>query len=304
MLPRANTLRSARPLALGLFVLLLVLTAMPAAAQERFGLRFTRADSGLLVPQVSSASAVVFDPVSGEVLWESGGDDRRSIASLTKMMTALVYLESGPDLFSEVVIADSDVRRSFNYWLRAGDRVTVADLLHMLLIPSDNAAARALARTSVYGTVGFIDAMNRTAQALGLTATTYADPSGLDRNNVSTAYDMARLVSHVSAHPTIARIMRLSQYTARPGGRAVTVRSTNQLVRGGDYDVVAGKTGYIRQAGHCLATLLRLPESGEQVAVVVLGAPTSAVRFREVRGLYAWVQEQARGLFVAQRYLD
>ena len=288
-----------------LLVLLLVFgAALPADAQSRFGLRFTLADSGVLVPQLDAAAAVVYDPASGEVLWESGGDDPRSIASLTKMMTALVFLESGANLAEEIVIVDSDVRRSFNYWLRAGDRVTVADLLHMLLIPSDNAAARALARTSVYGAEGFIDQMNRRAQELGLAATIYADPSGLDRDNVSTAYDMARLVSHVSANPTIARIMRRSEYTARPGGREVTVRSTNQLLRGGDYDVVAGKTGYIRLAGHCLATLLRLPESGEQVAVVILGAPTSALRFREARGLYAWVQDQARGLFVAQRYLD
>ena len=288
-----------------LLVLLLVFgAALPADAQSRFGLRFTLADSGVLVPQLDAAAAVVYDPASGEVLWESGGDEPRSIASLTKMMTALVFLESGANLAEEIVIVDSDVRRSFNYWLRAGDRVTVADLLHMLLIPSDNAAARALARTSVYGAEGFIDQMNRRAQELGLGTTVYADPSGLDRDNVSTAYDMARLVSHVSANPTIARIMRRSEYTARPGGREVTVRSTNQLLRGGDYDVVAGKTGYIRLAGHCLATLLRLPESGEQVAVVILGAPTSALRFREARGLYAWVQDQARGLFVAQRYLD
>jgi D-alanyl-D-alanine endopeptidase (penicillin-binding protein 7) len=304
MLPHAGALHVVRRAAAGLLALVLVLAAVPAGAQDRFGLRFARATSGVLIPQVTAAAAIVYDPSTGEVLWESAGNEQRSIASLTKMMTAVVYLESGADLTDEIVIETSDVRRSFNYWLRAGDRITADDLLHMMLIPSDNAAARALARASIYGAEGFIDRMNERARELGLTATVYADPSGLDRDNVSTAYDMARLLSYVSANEVIAAAMQRPEFTARIGGRTVQVRSTNQLLRGGDYDVVAGKTGYIRLAGHCLATLLRLPESGEQVAVVVLGAPSSAMRFREARGLYAWVREQARGLFGAQRYLD
>ena len=288
-------------LALGL----LIGTATLAEAQSsRFGLSFTRTDSGFLVPELRAAAAIAYNPLTGEVLWENGADDQRSIASLTKMMTALVFLETEPDLSEQVVIQTSDVRRSFTARLLSGYRITTGDLLHLMLIASDNAAALALARVSVFGAEGFVDQMNRKALELGLTATTYADPSGLRSRNVSSAYDVARLLSHVSGNEIIAGIMQMSEYTARAGRRAIPVRSTNLLVRGGDFDVVAGKTGYIRRAGYCLATLLRLPESGEQVALVILGAPSSATRFREARGLFAWVGEQARGLFGDLRELD
>jgi len=279
-------------------------TAAPAAAQSRFGLNFTRTEAGFLVPSLRAAAAIVYNPLNGEVLWENGADDQRSIASLTKMMTALVYLESHPDLSQEVLVESSDTRRASSTRLRSGYRMSADDLLHLMLISSDNAAARALARSSVYGAEGFIAKMNQKARSLGLTSTTYADPSGLDSDNVSSAYDIARLLSYVSANETIAGIMQMSEYTARAGRRQISVRSTNQLVRGGDYQVVAGKTGYIRRAGYCLATLLRLPESGQQVAVVILGAPSSATRFREARGLYAWVGDQARGLYSSLRELD
>lgn len=289
-------------------LLLLALVAtlgLPASAlaQRQYGLNFTRTDSGFLVPELRAAGAVVYDPLTGTVLWENGGDDRRSIASLTKMMTALVFLETNPDLSEEIVIETSDVRRSFSYRLLSGHRITAGDLLHLMLIASDNAAARALARVSIYGAEGFINEMNAKARELGLTSTTYADPSGLRSRNMSSAYDMARLLSHVSANETIAGIMQMAEYTARADNTSIHVRSTNELVRG-DFGVVVGKTGYIRRAGYCLATLLRLPESGLQVAVVILGAPSSAARFTEARGLYAWVGEQARGLFATLRDLD
>jgi D-alanyl-D-alanine endopeptidase (penicillin-binding protein 7) len=289
----------------GLLALTLVLVgAEPAVAQSRFGLSFTRTEGGLLVPELRSAAAIVYNPSDGEVLWETGADIQRSIASLTKMMTALVFLEGDPDLDQEVVIYTSDVRRSFSYRLLSGHRITTGDLLHLMLIASDNAAARALARVSADGVEGFVLQMNRKAHELGLAATVYVDPSGLRPQNMSTAYDMARLLSHVSTNETVARIMQMPEYTARASRRQIRVRSTNQLVRGGDFDVLAGKTGYIRSAGYCLATLLQLPESGQQVAVVILGAPSSATRFRETLGLYAWVGEQARSLFGGLRDLD
>jgi D-alanyl-D-alanine endopeptidase (penicillin-binding protein 7) len=289
----------------GILVLVACLSAAaPGLAQTRFGLSFARTESGLLVPELRAAAAIVYDPQNGEVLWENRANDQRSIASLTKMMTALVFLETGPDLSEEVVIHTSDVRRAFTTRLLSGYRMTVGDLLHLMLIASDNAAARALARVSVYGSEGFIEKMNLKARNLGLDSTTYVDPSGLRAENVSSAYDMVRLLAHVSLNEPIAAIMQMSDYTAHAGRRRINVRSTNQLVRGGDFDVVAGKTGFIRLAGYCLATVLRLPENGQQVAVVILGAPSSATRFREARGLVAWVSDQSRALFGDLRERD
>jgi len=196
-----------------------------------------------------------------------------------------------------VTIARSDVFQASTTHLRANDRVTVDDLLHLLLIASDNAAARALARISPQGSDGFVARMNTKAAELGLQSTVYADPSGLLSENVSSAYDMARLISYVSGIDGIASIMRTPTYTLPAGGRrTITVSSTNQLVKVGDVNVQAGKTGFIRSAGYCLATLLRMPQGGPDVAVVVLGAKSNAGRFWETRHLFNWLSTKAEDL--------
>ncbi len=185
--------------------------------------------------------------------------------------------------------------------LHANDKVTTDDLLHLLLIASDNAAARALARVSPQGSEGFIRRMNEKAAELGLETTHYADPSGLLSENVSSAYDMARLITHASQDERISSIMRTNEYTVYIGGkRPITFRSTNHLLRGGDVDVRAGKTGFISKAGYCLATVLRLPQSTHNVAVVVFGARSNAGRFMESRNLFNWASAKAATLFAAK----
>ena len=213
-------------------------------------------------------------------------------------MTATVILEDPTvDLSVPVVIDRSDVRAASTTYLRAGYTVTKDDLLHLLLIGSDNAAARALARTSPYGSEGFVRRMNEKAEEMGLVSTSYVDPSGLFNANLSSAYDMARLISYVSGNDRIASIMRTPSYTLPAGGRRqITVSSTNQLVKAGDVNVQAGKTGFIRSAGYCLATLLRMPEGGPDVAVVVLGAKSNAGRFWETRHLFNWLSTKAEGI--------
>jgi D-alanyl-D-alanine endopeptidase (penicillin-binding protein 7) len=239
-------------------------------------------------PRVRAAAAIVYDTSNGEILWESNSQDQRSIASITKLMTAVVFLEESPDLSDVIDVARSDVSRASTTHLRAGYAVTKNDLLHLTLIASDNAAARALARTSDAGAEAFIDRMNAKAAELGLTSTQYADPSGLDPGNVSSAYDMARLITYVSGDPRLTEVMQKPTYTLRAGRAEISVRSTNQLVRTGGVDVLAGKTGFIRRAGYCLVTLLRLPDGSRQVAVVVLGAGSNASRFSEARTLFDW----------------
>ena len=258
--------------------------------------RFKIDDLGQEVPDVRAAAAIIYNPETNQVLWESNAQDQRSIASITKVMTALVFLESGAALDTHHSVVKTDVYRASTTYLRAGYSVTADDLLNLLLIGSDNAAARALARLSPYGAQGFIDQMNAKAVELGLQQTKYADPSGLLATNVSSAYDMARLIAFASADERIGSIMRKASHTVFAGKRTINVNSTNQLVKTGEYDVLGGKTGFIGRSGYCLATLLRLPQSGQQVAVVVLGANSNQGRFWETRHLFNWMSTHTQKL--------
>jgi D-alanyl-D-alanine endopeptidase (penicillin-binding protein 7) len=256
--------------------------------------------SGDFVPDLHAAAAIIYNPETNQVLWEENSQSQRSIASITKVMTATVFLENNPDTSQQVVITRADVYQASTTHLHANDKVTADDLLHLLLIASDNAAARALARVSPYGSEGFIRRMNEKSAELGLESTSYADPSGLLSENVSSAYDMARLITHASQDERISSIMRMSEYTVYSGKKAISFRSTNHLVRSGDVDVRAGKTGFISKAGYCLATVLRLPQSGQNVAVVVFGARSNAGRFMESRNLFNWVSTKASTLLAAK----
>jgi serine-type D-Ala-D-Ala endopeptidase (penicillin-binding protein 7) len=261
--------------------------------------RFRTDDAGNVVPDIRAAAAIIYDPATGNVLYEENAQDERSIASITKVMTAIVFLETATDLNEEVQIVRADTLRASTTYLRTNDRVRLSDLLHLLLIPSDNAAARALARLSPLGYDGFIARMNQKADDLGLNHTAYTDPSGLFADNISSAYDMARLISYASEDDRIGPIMRTPEYSFRTipaskrAARMITVRNTNQILRNGDMDVIGGKTGFISKAGYCLATLLKMPSGGPSLAVVVLGATSNLGRFWETRHLMSWLSDRA-----------
>lgn len=249
---------------------------------------------GNLIPDVRAAAAIIYNPQTGEVLWEENSHDQRSIASLTKLMTVLTFMADEPDLNQEVTVTAADTRAASTTYLRTGERLSYRGLLHLTLLASDNAAARVLARTSEGGTAAFVARMNRMAVHLGLSSSRYADPTGLDAKNVSSAYDVSQLMARVAADERLAAVMRLSESSVRTSRRVVTVHNTNRLL-GTDVDVRGGKTGFIRAAGYCLATLIQVPE-GAQVAVVVLGATNSTVRFWEARHLLNWVVGRSNGL--------
>jgi D-alanyl-D-alanine endopeptidase (penicillin-binding protein 7) len=269
------------------------------ALQEAMTPRFKTDAAGQVVPDVRAAAAIVFNPITGQVLYEENSQDKRSIASITKVMTALVYLEDNPDLNAEVTIERSDVFAASTTYLKAKDRITASELLHLLLIPSDNGAARALARTSHGGAAAFVERMNEKAIELGLQNTSFADPSGLNANNVSSAFDLSHLITFAASDDRISSIMRTPTYTVATSRRMIPIHSTNNIVMNGDVDVMAGKTGFITKSGYCLATLLRLP-TGNPVAVVVLGATSNNGRFWETRHLFSWLNAKASDLFKEQ----
>jgi serine-type D-Ala-D-Ala endopeptidase (penicillin-binding protein 7) len=258
--------------------------------------RFRVDEFGREVPDVRAEAAIIYNPETGEVLWENHANDQRSIASITKVMTALVFLESNTPLSTIVTVQRSDVSHASTTYLRNGFKLTADDLLNLLLVGSDNAAARALARASYLGYDGFIQRMNEKAKELGLENTVYADPSGLLAENMSSAYDLARLIAYAAADERVGAIMRKSSFSTNAGKSMITANSTNQIVRSGDIDVVGGKTGFISRSGYCLATILKLPQSGQQVAFVVLGAKTNASRFWETRHLFNWMASRTKAL--------
>jgi len=259
--------------------------------------------NGELVPDIRAAAAIIFNPANGQVLWQENAQDKRSIASITKVMTTVVFLEDNPDLTQEVTVERSDVYAASTTYLKASDRLALGEVLHLVLIASDNAAARVLARVSHGGTASFVERMNEKALELGLENTSFADPSGLNPANVSSAYDLSRLISFAASDERIAPIMQTATYTVKTNRRTISIHSTNRLVMEG-MDVVGGKTGFIGKAGYCLATLLRLPQSNNQVAVVVLGAHSNPGRFWETRHLFNWLSEKASVLFSKEELQD
>ncbi len=285
----------------GVLVLGIVPNLDAQTLRPRTPARYKVDASGDVVPDVRAAAAIIFDPSTNQVLFEEHANDQRSIASITKVMTATVFFETNPDPDRVVTVTRPDVYRASTTYLRAGDKLKVDDLLHLLLIASDNAAARVLARVSPYGSDGFVDRMNERAIELGLTSTHYTDPSGLLSDNVSSAYDMARLITMASNDPRIATLMQTPTYTVQTAARRrIAFHSTNHLLGRDDVEVLAGKTGFISQAGYCLATLLRLPQSGQEVAVVVLGARSNNGRFLETQNLFSWFSAKASTFFATK----
>ena len=266
---------------------------VPAAAPEPAAPRF-RDVGGLRRPRIRAAAALLYNPRTDEVLWADRGLDQRPIASITKVMTALVLLDQEPELARDVVVSRRDVRRASTTHIARGERVTLDALLHLALIASDNAAARILARASGWGTRLFVERMNRKAAELGLHGTRFVEPSGLDERNVSTPYDVARLIAAAGEVPALSRIMRKWTHRLRTDRRRVNIRNTNRLLRS-RHVIRGGKTGFINEAGYCLTALVELPDA-DPVALVVLGARSNAGRFREARRLIEWLSTTGRAL--------
>lgn len=227
---------------------------------------------------VYARNAILVDPRTGEVLFAKNAQRQVPIASLTKLMTALVFLEQKPNLRREAEVHAEDMSGAGRTQLRLNESVALGDLLHMSLMCSDNVATRVLARSAGLESDVFVARMNRKAHELGLEETHFVEFTGLDERNVSSASDVARLL-HAAAHdPTIQNITTTREYAFRTTRRDHVFRNTNRLLYG-RWSVLGGKTGFISEAGYCYATWVR--EYGRDLIAVVLGAPTEATRFAD-----------------------
>jgi len=234
---------------------------------------------------VNARSALVIDNSSGVWIYEKTPQQVQPIASLTKLLTAMVYLDAKAKLDSVVHITNIDCFESSRSSLRRGEGYRAIDLLYIALMASDNRAARALATASGLTREVFVQRMNEKARSLGMMYTEIFEATGLDERNVSSAADIALLVNAAVRYPLIKRISSTREYQVRPQNRKRTKRfvNTNRFVQS-QWDVLAGKTGYILESSYCLATVLRNGQ-GKELTVVVLGAPTNGSRFRAVRKL-------------------
>ena len=235
------------------------------------------------VPMTGSRAAVIMDANTGEILFEKNAGAPRSIASLTKLMTGIVFLETDPDLDREVSIAREDVIGSGHTQLRAGERLTIHQLLDHSLMSSDNAATKALVRNSDIPPDEFLDRMNRKAAVLGLHNTRFVEFTGLDPANQGSAEDIAQLLKHAAKRPLIAEITSTPEYEYRSSRRMHHLVNSNRLTRYGQLDVLSGKTGFISSAGYCVATWVR--QGSRDLITVVLGAPSNPARFNETKRL-------------------
>jgi len=238
-----------------------------------------------------SRSAIVIDPTSGEVLYVKNAEAAVPIASLSKLMTAMVFLEQHPDLDRVVTVSRDDKEGAGHGQLRIGEHVALGDLLHMSLMCSDNCATRVLARESGLSEEDFMARMNRKALELGMSHTRFVECTGLDERNVSTASDVARMLRAAATVPLIREITTTREYQFASAHRIHEIRNTDRLLYGDRYTIMGGKTGFIQEAGYCFATWIRT--EGRDLIAVVLGAPTAATRFADTMRILQRVSSES-----------
>jgi len=233
--------------------------------------------------RLTAKAALALNLDREEVLFDKNIDEVRSIASLTKLMTAMVFLESGTNLFEIEKITRKDAYLSAKSGLRVGERFYLIDLLYISLMSSDNRATRALVRSTGLTIEEFVERMNRKADSLGLLNTHFADPTGLKMDNVSTARECAKLLSLALSDPLISRITTTKTcrfFSLNKRWRYHQATNSNRLLRS-DIEILGGKTGFIARSGWCLAVMLK--NSEEKLCVIVLGASSNFRRFAEAK---------------------
>ena len=257
-------------------------------AGDRAGLNQTRDPLAL-----ASSVAFVIDQTSSQVLLEKNASVALPIASITKMMTGLIVVQSGLDLHEMLSITDADVDRAkfSSSRLRVGARMSRGDLLHIALMSSENRAASALGRNYPGGLGAFVAAMNAKAQELGMHDTHYVDSNGLSSQNVASARDLARLATVAYGEPLLREYSTDPKTTVNDGMRPMHYANTNYLVASPDWNIGLQKTGFINEAGKCL--LLQAVIQGRNVIMVFLDSKGRQTRTADAGRVKKWLETQA-----------
>jgi D-alanyl-D-alanine endopeptidase (penicillin-binding protein 7) len=244
------------------------------------------------LPRLSSESVLVVDKDQDRVLFEKNSSARQPIASITKLMTAMVVLDASQPSQELLTITDADVDRLKNSRSRlpVGTRLTRGELLHLALLASENRAASALCRYYPGGKNACVASMNRKASLLGMTATHFDDPTGLIPSNTSTARDLQRMARAAYTYPAIRQITSSPEYVLDHQGRldGVHFRNTNRLVRSDDWTIGLSKTGYIQEAGRCL--VMQADIANRPTLIVLLHGEGRGSHFVDAKRLRQWLE--------------
>ena len=242
-------------------------------------------------PSVNARAALVMDAQTGEVLYSKNSNMSVPIASITKLMTAVVTADARLNMSEEITLQSIDFAgaggKNSSSTLRVGDTMNRAEALLFALMKSENPAAAALARTYPGGRPAFIAAMNAKAKQLGMSSTRFAESTGLDPHNISSARDLGILVSAASQYGLIRQFSTTPAYDFNLGYRMLKSNNTNALVRNGGWNINLSKTGYINEAGRCV--VMHTTVNSRPAVVVLLGASSSQARTNDATNLLNWV---------------
>jgi D-alanyl-D-alanine endopeptidase (penicillin-binding protein 7) len=258
----------------------------PAAA-PRSSAQPRPAVSGAL--DLRSNVALVVDNSTGEAVVSKNIRDVQPIASITKLMTALVVLDGNHALTQRIAITGDDIdsERGSRSRLKVGSELPRSDLLHLALMASENRAAHALGRSHPGGLPAFVEAMNEKARALGMERTRFVDPTGLSSSNVSTAEDLVKLVKAANKVNLIRAYSTDPQYGVALAGREVRFHNTNRLVAASGWEVLLSKTGFINEAGRCLVMEARV--DGRALTFVLLDSWGKYSRIGDANRIRKWL---------------
>jgi len=241
-------------------------------------------------PTLGSAAAMIVSQRTGEVLYEQNATRVMPIASITKLMSAMVVLEAGQSMSERLTITTGDIDnlKGTGSRLQVGSTVTREELLNIMLMSSENRAASALARNYPGGRQAFINAMNVKARMIGMADTRFADSSGLDPRNISTPRDLVRLLSAAGTYPEIRDYSTRTERYVNVGSGQLRYGNSNGLVREDGWHVTLSKTGYIREAGRCL--VMETTVGDEPVVMVLLNAQGAHTRVADAKRVKAWLE--------------
>jgi D-alanyl-D-alanine endopeptidase (penicillin-binding protein 7) len=243
-------------------------------------------------PEVRSESVLVSDASNGEVIFELKPKLVAPIASITKLMTALVVMDALQPL-DEVITLTADDRwkgKGQGSRLPIGAKITRGDLLRLALMASENRAARVLGRNYPGGMSAFVRTMNMKAKALGMTQSHFDDPSGLSSLNVSSARDLEKLINAASRQSAISDFSTLHNHEVRVGKSVLMYRNTNLLIGKSDWDILVQKTGFTNDAGECLVMQTKIGE--RPVNIVLLNSFGKLTRTADARRIRKWMEAQ------------
>ncbi|MBP6562053.1 MAG: serine hydrolase [Neisseriaceae bacterium] len=241
-----------------------------------------------------SRAALVMNSKTGEVLYEKNANQVMPIASISKLVMSLVFLDARVDMNTPITITDAEIDRvkGTSSRLAIGTTLPRSELLHLALMSSENRASHALARTTFAGGMPeFIQKMNQKSRSLGMYNTAFYDPTGLDKRNVSTAADLALLVKHAYNYPAIRfNSTDTKGVVQMANGRVERYGNSNRLVNEGEWKIDLQKTGYIREAGRGM--VLHATLANQPLIIVLLNSSSSATRVTDAKAIQSWVAQQ------------